>query len=391
MKFIKFLIPVFFIGIGVVIAAILIALRPQVKPSQPESKPLAVEVVDVSPKPWRHVVISHGTVRPQREISLVSEVHGRIEWVSPTMEAGMTFKQGEVLFEIDRTDYQLAMARAQASVMQSEAAMAMEDAQAAVARREWDSLSPGQEPNPLTVREPQLAEAKARLEAAKADLEQARINLDRCSITAPFAGAVMSKQADLGQYVREGGVLGTLHSTDIYEVRLPVRLSDLRFIPLDIGVVPDEEKLALVDVTLEGELGGRTHRWEADVVQFESDIDGGNRMATLITRISEPLQRGDDIPIPSGLFVRAEIAGIGSPSILEIPRIALRKDEDIYVVDADSKLRIRDVRIVQSLDRTVLVEPTLSEGDRVVISAVGQVLPGQQAVVTDEAVTAPGK
>ena len=79
----------------------------------------------------------------------------------------------------------------------------MEEAQAEQARNEWHSLGEG-EPSALILREPQLAEARAKLKAAQADLANARLQRSRCEWRAPFAGASGKDIPGLGQYVQPG-------------------------------------------------------------------------------------------------------------------------------------------------------------------------------------------
>ena len=77
---------------------------------------------------------------------------------------------------------------------------AEEEADAAVARREWEQLGEGPG-SPLVLREPHIAEAQAAVTAAEAALEKARLDLERTEVRAPFAGRVRHKNIDVGQFV----------------------------------------------------------------------------------------------------------------------------------------------------------------------------------------------
>ncbi|MCD8534492.1 MAG: efflux RND transporter periplasmic adaptor subunit [Verrucomicrobia bacterium] len=385
MKWNKVIFPLVFIGLGIAVAALLIRFKEKPQPVQPEIRPVSVEALELAPTNHRFIVESHGTIQPQREISLVVEVTGTIRYINQALEPGLTFKKGDTLIEIDQTDYQLALTRAQASLKQAEANLALERAQAEIARREWDSLGTGRESNALVLREPQLAESEARYQAAAADVELARLNLSRCTILAPFDGAVRSKLADLGQYVRVGSQIATIYGTDVYEVRLPVRVSDLRYLPIQVGVVPGAEALGQVDVRLDGEIGNESFRWIANVVQLETGLNELTRMATLVARISNPLRQDRMAPIPAGLFVKAYIAGLSATNVLQVPRAAVRNLENhqsLVVLDKDSRLQFRPVKPVQSLSDTLIIENSLDDGDKVVTSTLGLILPGQKALIT---------
>ena len=53
------------------------------------------------------------------------------------------------------------------------------------------------EPSSLTLREPQVAQARAQLSASRAALERVRLDLERTTIRAPFSGILRRKLVDL--------------------------------------------------------------------------------------------------------------------------------------------------------------------------------------------------
>ena len=102
--------------------------------------------------------------------------------------------------EIDPSDYESAVARAEFTLEQARLSLAQEEARGEQAKKEWSSLSKG-EASPLALREPQLQAEAANVEWAEAALDKARRDLDRTTIRAQFAGMVREKRADVGQYV----------------------------------------------------------------------------------------------------------------------------------------------------------------------------------------------
>ena len=147
----------------------------------------------VQPADLRVSIRSQGTVRPRTESTLVPQVSGVITWVSNSWASGGFFARDEVLLKIDPTDYELAKAKAEASVAQAGLRLAREEQEADVARREWENLlktdpTMARKASPLLLRDPQVAEAKAALNAAGAALEKARLDISRTEIRAVFAG-----------------------------------------------------------------------------------------------------------------------------------------------------------------------------------------------------------
>ena len=146
---------------------------------------------------------------------------------------GGFFEAGDVLLRIDPYDYQQAVITGRSQLAQAELRLAQEEAEAEVARREWQDLGRG-DASRLTLRQPQMEDARASVAAAKAALDRATRDLERADITAPYAGRVQSKEVDVGQFVNKGNTVARIYAIDSAEVRLPL---------------PDEE-LAYVDVPL---------------------------------------------------------------------------------------------------------------------------------------------
>jgi multidrug efflux pump subunit AcrA (membrane-fusion protein) len=220
-RFILFGVPVLILVLFFVLFAAMMATAPRPEQAEFTPRPAAVFVAEARSEPVRLTVVTQGEVRPLIEISLTSQVSGRIAEVNPSFTQGGFFEAGETLVRIDDADYRLAATRAEAQVAQARQRLLLEEAEGELAREEWSSIGQG-EASALALREPQLAEARAQLAAAEASLQEARLNLERTRISAPFAGRVREKSADLGQYVGAGSQLGAVFSTGTAQIRLPM-------------------------------------------------------------------------------------------------------------------------------------------------------------------------
>src|SRR5688500_9108111 len=175
----KIVVPVLVILAGGSISWAIATYRPPLKSSLPENEMPLVQVVRAEPRSVKLNIHSQGVVVPRTEIDLVPEVAGQIIQLHPSLVAGGFFQRGDVLLTIDPRDYDHAIAEAGARIAEGERQVAMEEAQAEQARQEWEVLGEGN-PTPLTMREPQLAEARAKLKAARADMIKARVQRSRC-------------------------------------------------------------------------------------------------------------------------------------------------------------------------------------------------------------------
>ena len=77
-----------------------------------------------------------------------------------------------------------------------------------------------------------------------------------------------------------------------------------------------------------------------------------------------------------GMFVNAEIGGVAEQAAYVMPRLALRSQDKVYVINADNKLEIRTVDVLSTSEERVLVTSGVSAGDRVVTSPVPNAVDG---------------
>jgi RND family efflux transporter MFP subunit len=365
----------FFI-IGVVVAAIigvvfmLNATAPQPERANAAPRPVAVFVSEAQMDTVSLTVVSQGEARPRTQINLVPQVPGRITYVNPDFIEGGFFEAGETLVRIEDADYRLAVTRAEAQVAQAEQALAREQAESDLARSEWEELGEG-EASSLTLREPQLAEARAQLAAARATLQDARLDLQRTRVSAPFAGRVRTKNADLGQFVSAGTPLGEVFSTDRVQIRLPLTDYDLGLLGIPVAFNAAEEG-AGIPVTLSAVVAGQERSWNAEITRTDSAIDSQTRVLYAIAEVEDPYGSAAEggSPLAVGLFLTAEIEGREVENVYVLPRAALRGENTIYVAEPGGRLSVRTVDVVTSNVENLIVSSGVRGGEMVVISPV---------------------
>ncbi len=317
-------------------------------------------------------VSAQGETRPRSQITLTPQVTGRITYVSPNFIDGGYFEQGEVLLRIDDADYRLAVTRAEGQVAQARSALERERAESEIARRDWEELGEGPASS-LTLREPQLAEARAQLAAAEASLADARLALERTEIVAPFTGRVRQKSADIGQYVSPGssGSLGSIYATDIFEIRLPLTDQELALVGLPVAFSAESIESG-APVTLKGRVSGAEREWEGRIMRTDSVIDPRTRVIYAVAEVRDPFGEGsaNGVPLPVGLFVTAEVAGRTIENAVELPRQALRGTSQVYIANLDGTLAIRDVEVANTDRKSVIVASGVEAGDYVITSAL---------------------
>ena len=211
---------------------ILTKSKPPLAQKKPERILPLVRTVQAEPETRRVVVLGEGTVQPARSSVLSSLVAGQVVRISPNLVAGGSFREGELLLGIERLDYELAVTLSRAKVRAAETALKKMEEEAEAAKVEWAKVAGrnmGELP-PLLAKKPQLVEARAGLEAARAEQAQAELNLRRTDLVAPFAGRVVAKNVDLGQYLSKGAQVAEVFSTAASEIAVPLEDADLAWV-----------------------------------------------------------------------------------------------------------------------------------------------------------------
>lgn len=374
----KVLAPFALVGVGMIGAYWLNETAPQLERQQVEPSLPLVEVLPVKIRSQRLDVTTHGELTPQNQVQLAAEVSARVIWTAKQWQDGAYFQAGEPLLKLDPVDYELALAAANAQVAQAQAALQVEQAEADAALQDWKEHGQGDAPA-LVAREPQLAMAQANLAAAEASLKQAQRAVDRCTIHAPIDGRVLQADAQLGQFVGAGMVVGSIYDSASAEIRLPIQTRDLAWLELPLNANQLD-----MEVRLSGSLGGNMHQWQAKVVATEASLDPRNRMLTVIAEVDDPFalrKSSMHAPMVPGMFLQAKLQGSNFPSVATLPRAVLREDNTVLVVTAKDQIEIRKVDVLRSSALEVHLRGGLEDGERVCTTPLSAVTDGMRVRV----------
>ena len=378
-RILKIILPVAFIVAAVVASFAMIQARPDA-PKEAAPKPaLLVSVATARKEPIQFVISSRGLVSPRTQTTLVSEVSGQISEVSPDFVSGGFFSRGDVLIRIDARNYATLVKRARAEVAKARTGVATENALAGYAFDDWERLrelnaaaGPASE---LTLRKPQLQQALAELESKEADLEKVQEDLRQTVIRAPYDGMVREKLADIGQYVNVGAQLVRTFAVDLAEIRLAVTQKDLRF--LDLKKLNAGGELPVV---LSASIGDQLFEWEARVVRSEGVFDAASRVLYIVAQVDDPydLAGSGREPLRMGTFVTAAIDGLPGGELIAVPRHALSRGTTLWVVEGNSTIQPRIVRVVRTDDDMAYLDRGVADGEVYVTTPIDHPLPGMR-------------
>lgn len=383
-KVLKILLPLLILTLGVLIMISLTTSRKAPEKAAKKDLGALVQVQSAVTAEHQVIVTGTGTVQAAMEITLVPQVSGRVAYMNPSLVTGGFLRKGDTLFEIEDTDYRLALERAEAARAKAEYDLQVVEGSALVARAEWERMigDKGAPPNPLVFQEPQLKNARAALVSAKATIGQAKLELERTRIKAPFNAVVRSKALDLGQYVRSGNVVAVLAGTDKAEIMAPLPLEERQW--LDIPAPGNRNAGSSAEIILEQ--GDRSFLWPGRIIRSLGEIDAKSRMMQIIVEVTDPYGllpkkgRGEQTspPLAIGSFVTARFKGKVLPRATAIPASAFRDGSTVWIMDQEQTLRIRKVSPARMDQGKVIVKEGLKEGDLVILTNISGAAEGMK-------------
>ncbi|MEI2384338.1 efflux RND transporter periplasmic adaptor subunit [Breoghania sp. JC706] len=310
-----------------------------------------------------HIEGFSGTVEPRYETKLAFRTLGRI--VSLDADVGDQVQAGAELAHIDAETLE-------ASVRQAKAQLASARAQAQNARASLGRAKALFEKNTVSSADLETAEqsqtsAEASVTEAQADLAKAENALSYAILTAPFAGVITARSADVGQVVSAGETVMTLARVDVREavVDIPSDLIDT----VDTG--------APFSVRLQTDPAIRAQGKVREVAPEADALTRTNRVRILLENPPAAFRLGSLISVrPQGQNAAA----------LTVPKSAILEDGGktfVWVVE-DGAVHRREVKTGAILAGAVAISSGLEAGERVVVAGIHSLKEGQQVSVFGE-------
>jgi len=323
----------FFMFVAIVCVAVGFAvfqLKPKkdtfVKAEKSETKGIVVSVHSVEPKTYAAKITALGEVVSSRQITMKSQVEGKVVFLSNKLETGNMVKEGELLLRVEQSAFQLQVAEANNRLATAKISLLKEEREKKDARTNWQlSGMKGKPASPLVLRKPQLAAAQSEVDAAKASLQYAKTMLGQTEIRAPYDAVVIRRHINSAEMLFAADEIATLFGVESVEVSIHLDPESWALLP---------ESLQETGVTLFGT--GQAASWQAVIIRKSYHLDQESRLRTLILQVQHPLECTPKL-LP-GTFVRAEITGRPIPGLLQIPESAFTKQGLVWLVDVKKQL-----------------------------------------------------
>lgn len=310
-----------------------------------------------------------GFVEAQQEMELKAQVSGQI--LGKYFKGGDTVTAGQTLYSIDQRTYQANLLNAQAGLANARASLANAalDAERYTALYNQNAVSKQVLDNAIMQRD----QARAAVAAQEALVQNAQINMSETNVTAPFTGRIDTTALEVGNYVTAGQTtLATVSNTDPVFVKFSI--AEPEYLRLS-GTKNESGASSLDDLTIVLS-DGSTYELKGHVAEVNRGISDNTGTLTVKALFDNPERR-----LLPGMFAHLQAVGGTAEGALLVPQravVELMYKKFVYIVGADNKVVMKEVKLGPAVGRLFVVESGLDGSENIVVEGTAKVRQGAE-------------
>ena len=388
--------------VAIIIAMVLVILRPEAERRIVEETGRLVEIFVAKAEKVQMYIEAYGTVEPREALKLVAEVRGQIVYISSSFKEGSFVKKGTRLIQIDPRTYELEVQRRNVQIKQAQAEIkrlqqevlnlqariniAKSDvslaegeyfrlkklinrkviSQSTLDKVEQQYLASRQRlqalENQLALTGPQKEQLVAQRDLTKVLFQEAQLDLERSGIIALFDGWVLEKTVEVGQHVNIGQNLGRIYSAGQLDIEVRIPVKDFKWLPADLNSATGIEAEVIFEIQ------GAQMTWNGRVSRVKAEMDDKTRTLPVVIEIDEASKSEENrssLRLRPGMFVTVKIKGKEVSQAFVLPRHVVYPGDMVHTVEGD-RLKIKSVNILRAYKDSVIVSQGLSDGERII-------------------------
>ena len=356
-------------GALVIVVALIFAMpmlkKPEEKKVVEPEKPVAVRTITIERRTVEDALLLPARVEPLQEANLAAERAGRV--IEVVADKGQAVEAGQVLLRLDGRLWEAARQRAE-----------IEERDASRDLKRWKELE-----KTGAVSGSEFESIQRRQESARIALNEAEVMLSQCEVRSPFAGILVARLVEVGDYANEGQAVLRVIRLDHVKLTFDVPEQDIG--SLQLG---QQKKFTLAV------LPGREFSGEISFVSSQAERESNSFTVELkVENLDGALKAG---MIAQVSLVRREREGA---VVVPLAAIVPRKGEHyLFAVENGHAIRKR-VQIAALMGHEAVLESGVEAGDQIVVEghrglqdgmavSVGGPDPGQPAPETEPAAIA---
>ena len=329
-----------------------------------------VTVAAAQQRDMRVVISAIGNMAALNTAIVRARVDGELKAIR--FKEGQTVRAGDVLAEIDARTYETQLAQVQGQLARDQAQL--RNAQIDLTRYKdllaKDSIARQQ----VETQDALVKQLEGTVQTDQAQLDNAKLQLSYTRVTAPIAGRLGFKQADLGSIVRASDANGLVSITQTQPIALVFAVPEANIGPINRKLRGRDPLLVEVwDREQRNRLG------QGRVITTDNAIDA----ATGTLKLKAEFANADGSLFPNQ-FVNVRLQVDTQTGVIAVPGNAVQRGAIgtfVYVVKDDSTVTVRRIRTGTTDGDWIAVQGELAAGDKVVTDGADRLREGARVEV----------
>ena len=319
------------------------------------------------------------TIKGIQDIEIRPKVGGFITKVH--VDEGDFVHKGQVLFSIDRVQYEAAVKSAEAAVRVAKTTVSTQEL--TVKNKKMLHSQGIISDYDMEMAENELASAQAQLASANAQLVDAKNNLSFCSVTSPSDGVVGTIPYRVGSLVSSTTAEPLTTVSNISQMYVYFSMTEKQLLEYTKGTDGVQGALAAIPPVNLRLVDGSLYDQTGKVTNVSGVIDIATGSVSMRATFDNPqkiLRSGGtgSIVIP-----------VRDSSAIQVPQKATYEIQDkrfVYVVGKDNKVKNTEITVLSQNDGTnYVVTSGLKVGDRIVVEGINKLNDGMAIKPVTEA------
>ena len=298
-----------------------------------------------------------GTVVAYNTVVVRSQIQGQL--VSIDFTEGQTVQAGDLLAQIDPRPYQAQLTNALANL----------DRYTSLAQK-GDAT-----PQLLDTQKAQVSQLQNAIKADQALIDAANIQLSYTRLTSPIKGIVGIRQIDIGNVIHPTDASGLVVATQVEPISVIFTLPETDLPEIQQQQQQTKAPLAVLAYSQDGKIQldqGKLTLVNNEILQTTGSI----QLKAEFPNTAHRLWPGELISMRLLLDTRHDGLTVPASVVLQGPQGAY-----VYVINTDSSVAIRPVKVAQIWEGQALVDSGLQADEQVVVDGQYKLQPGTHVTI----------
>jgi membrane fusion protein (multidrug efflux system) len=215
-------------------------------------------------------------------------------------------------------------------------------------------------------------QAQAAIEAAKAAIAQAELNVSYCTIRSPIEGLAGKRDVAPGNLVGRGDATLLTTVSSINPIRVALSISEAEYLRFTASIKKADPKAGVaLDLVL---ADGSVFPHKGRIIITGRAVDAKTGTLSLTAEFPNP-----EGVLRPGQFGRVRAAAEVAENAILVPQRAVQEIQgakSVLVVGADNTVALRTIRPGESVGDLLIVRDGVQPGERVIVDGIQKARPG---------------